>query len=681
MEKSMVMDRLELGVCYYPEHWDESLWRDDLRRMAAHGIHTVRVFEFAWNLVQPENDRYDFSFFDRFLELAAGENMRVILCTPTATPPAWLTEAYPEALNRTRDGKLMHHGHRRHYTYHSPAYNTYVRKLVKAMGKHYGSHPAVIGWQIDNELNCEIDEFYADVDHTAFRAYLRERFRTLDAFNDAIGARFWNQTYSDWSEVHLERHTPHGQGNPHLALLSKAFFSAGAIAFARMQSDILRQYTKNQFITTNGIFGHLDNHTLTQTALDFMMYDSYPNFAYAQQADLDKDGLRDRKWSMQLSRVRALSPNFGVMEQQAGANGWDFSMLSPMPLPGQIRLWTMQSVGHGADYISYFRWRTAPYGTEIYWHGLNDYDNRPNRRLAEVAQIHTEFKRLAEVAGSRYEAKLAVLTDYLNEWDGERDRWHGPMNRESVTAIFAAAQHTHTPLDFINLNAVENADSLARYAVVFYPHAAILTDDTAEILKAYCEQGGTVVMGARTGYKDVYGRCPMRPMPGPASALCGVTVGEYSLAHSLRPLELDWEGTRFAAPGFAETLEPLEETQPIATFAAQQQEEAVAMTCKPYPGGGAAYYVGSGFSEALVTALLHKLRAAQPFEVLVQCPPEVELCVRRKGDTRYLFLLNYTDREQRVEGKTPLINMLSGEELEGRIALPPFGVTVLRAGA
>lgn len=673
MEKSMKMNALSLGVCYYPEHWDEALWQDDLRRMAAHGIHTVRVFEFAWSIVEPRENAWDFSLFDRFLALAAREKTQVILCTPTATPPAWLTDAHPEVLNKTKDGQVMYHGHRRHYTYNSPVYNAYVETIVTALAKRYGNHPAVIGWQIDNEINCEINEFYSDADHTAFRTWLQTRFATLEAFNEAIGARFWNQTYDCWDEVYLERYTPRGQGNPHLALLGKEFFSESAIRFVKRQSDILRAYIKKQFITTNGIFGHLDSHRMTQMALDFIMYDSYPSFAYAQGASM-QDALKDRKWSMHLSQVRALSPNFGVMEQQSGAGGWDFTMMAPMPLPGQMRLWTLQSVAHGADYISYFRWRTAPYGTEIYWHGLNDYDNRDNRRLEELQHVQQAFERLADVAGSRYEAKIAILTDCLNEWDGERDQWYGPMSKQSTEAIFAAAQHTHTPLDFVNLSAVSDASALANYHIIFYPHAAILTGQTAELLQAYCEQGGTLVMGARTGYKDEYGRCPMRPMPGPASGLCGVTVGEYTVPHPLRERELIWSGMRYEAPGFQETLEPAKGTDVIARFS----DQVPGMTCKSYASGGAAYYIGCGFTEAFTTAILRELHLDEPYASLVKCPAEVELGVRRKGNTRYIFLLNYSESRQTVVLQKSLYEMISAQQCMGEIMILPFGVSVLR---
>ncbi|MEG2316327.1 MAG: beta-galactosidase, partial [Clostridia bacterium] len=228
MDKSIHMENLSLGVCYYPEHWDETLWQDDLRRMKELGIGTVRVFEFAWSLVEPREGEYDFRLFDSFLALAKKEAMRVIFGTPTATPPAWLTHAHPDVLNCNKDGQKMYHGHRRHYNYNSTVFHDYVRSIVTVLADRYGTHPAIIGWQIDNEINCEVDTFYSQADHAAFRTYLRERFGTLEALNDAIGGRFWSQSYSTWDEVTLERHTPHEQGNPHMALLNKAFFSYSA---------------------------------------------------------------------------------------------------------------------------------------------------------------------------------------------------------------------------------------------------------------------------------------------------------------------------------------------------------------------------------------------------------------------------------------------------------------------
>lgn len=686
-QHSIHMDQLTLGVCYYPEHWEESLWESDLDRMLAAGIEVVRVFEFAWSIVEPREGEFDFTLFDGFLALAHAKGMRVILCTPTATPPAWLTHAHPEVLNADIQGRLMHHGHRRHYNYSSPVYHEYTRKIVTALAQRYGQHPAVIGWQIDNEINCEIDVFYSDADRAAFRVYLQQRFGTLEALNAAIGSRFWNQTYSDWSQVDLERPTLHGHANPHMALLEKTFFSRSAVAYVRLQSELLRRHIGERFITTNGYFGHVDNHEMTRTALDFMTYDSYPNFGYGRNfydSPDERSGLRDRDASLKLAYTRALSPNFGVMEQQSGANGWYYNMIAPMPKPGQMRLWTYQSIAHGADFVSYFRWRTAAFGTEIYWHGLNDYGNQPNRRVAELERIHGELRRLSGVAGSRYQAQVALVGDYLNGWDGERDQWHGPLDRHSRARIFEALQLSHTPMDIVHIDALPAGEAdavLGRYRALMYPHATILTQETAELLQRYCQAGGLLFMGARTGYKDAYGRCHQLPMPGYARALCGAEVEEYTFA---RPEEAEvrirWQGRDFEAPIFHDVLIPVEGGETLAEFVGGYYHGKPALVRKAYSQGGAAYYLGAGFSAGMVKALLLAHGLLTPFQHLLSCPGPVELACREKDGVSYFFLLNYAGGAQEVILSEPMRDAGTGEAISGTLRLEPYGVCVLRKG-
>jgi beta-galactosidase len=203
------------------------------------------------------------------------------------------------------------------------------------------------------------------------------------------------------------------------------FISVSTRKFAKMQADIIRKYLKpGDFITTNGLFGNLDNHQMTKESLDFMTYDSYPNFAYCLDDYNEKDLLKDRKWSRNLTETRSTSPIFGIMEQQSGANGWNTRMEAPTPRPGQLTLWTMQSIAHGADYVSYFRWRTCTFGTEIYWHGILDYSSRENRRIREVREVNRKLNTMQEVAGARFAAKVAILKDYDNIWDAQVDKWH-----------------------------------------------------------------------------------------------------------------------------------------------------------------------------------------------------------------------------------------------------------------
>ena len=274
-------EQLILGTCYYPEHWKRELWEEDLNRMLEAGIRVIRIAEFAWNKIEPREGEYTYEFFDSFLDVVEKTPMKVIFCTPTATPPAWLTEEYPEVLNAQMDGTLYRHGARRHYNYNSPVYQRFAANITERSAVHYGPRPCVIGWQIDNELNCETSEFYSESDTAAFREFLKKKYGTIEALNEAWGTVFWNQTYTAWSEVYVPQTTISNSTNPHRVLDYLRFISDSACRFAGLQARIIRKYKKpDDFITTNGLFGNLDNHRLAEESLDFMTYDSYPNFAY-----------------------------------------------------------------------------------------------------------------------------------------------------------------------------------------------------------------------------------------------------------------------------------------------------------------------------------------------------------------------------------------------------------------
>ena len=688
MEKALRASRVRLGVCYYPEHWPESLWEDDLRRMHEMGLEVIRIGEFAWSLFEPEEGRFTFDLFDRVMDLAHRHGLGVILGTPTATPPAWLTHRYPEVLNVSQAGVVYRHGQRRHYNYNAPVYRDLCARIAGRMAAHYHDHPALVGWQIDNELNCEVNVFYAPADQAAFRVWLKDRYGTLERLNEAWGAVFWNQTYSDWEQVHLTGPTPSAAPNPHQALDEKRFISDSAIAFARLQAEAIRAHDTTHFVTTNGLFGHLDSHRLTDEMLDFFSYDSYPQFA-TLWPDGGDDPLLDRRWGANLSVTRDISPLFCVMEQQSGPGGWVNRIEQPTPRPGQLRLWTYQSIAHGADLVLYFRWRTATVGTEIYWHGINDYHNRPNRRCAEVAQVGREIAGLgAALAGARYRADVAILRDYANEWDGELDTWHGPYERQSVAAWFKALQHRHVPADIVYLRPETAASDLGRYRCLIYPHPTILTDDAAAVLKEYVRAGGTIVFGCRTGYKDDRGHCVMRPFPGPVADLCGVTVEDFTRIgpHQQEPT-IRWEVSPghpgpFASGPFNDILRvESAEAQVLAVYAEDAGYYAGKPALVEHPwGGGSAYTFGGVFTAPVAHALADHLSLVSPLADRLTVPPAVELAVREQPNSgdRFVFLLNYADTPQTVRIHREATDLLSGERLDGERTLPPYEVLVLR---
>jgi beta-galactosidase len=508
----------------------------------------------------------------------------------------------------------------------------------------------------------------------------------LEELNKHWGAVFWNQTYTDWEQVHLTRPTVSDSPNPHQALDEKRFFSDSAIAFARNQVEIIRKIAPNHWITTNGIFGHLDSHKLTTELLDFISYDSYPQFS-SIYPDKGLNPLLDRKWSWNLSVARSISSNFCVMEQQSGPGGWVNRMDMPTPKPGQMRLWTYQSIAHGADMLLYFRWRTATIGTEIYWHGIHNYDNRRNRRVEEAERIGKELQQIGrKIVGSKYIADVAIVKDYENEWDGELDRWHGPFESQSVSAWFKAFQRHHIPVDALFVNPSTKIEELLGYKVLVYPHPTILADETANLLKEYVTRGGKVIFGCRTGYKNPSGHCYMTAMPGPVAELCGVTVedftviGPYEQSPQIQ-IEKQTDGTvkTVSAERFNDILHvESEHATVLATYTNAYYEGKPALVRNQY-GAGETYYFGAVFDEESASVLVEELGLASPVSDWLQLPKEVELAVRRNTETNetYRFLLNYSSQQQEIRLVRPAQDLLSGQMLEGKVMIEPYGVMIV----
>lgn len=591
---------MTMGTCYYPEHWDKSLWENDLERMLDAGISVVRIAEFAWSKVERTEGEFNYDFFDEFLDLCQRKGMKVIFGTPSATPPAWLTEKYPEVLNGREDGVLYRHGGRRHYNYNSPKYRELVSRIVTKIASHYGPHPAIVGWQIDNEINCEVSEFYSDADTAAFRVFLQEKYVTLDRLNEAWGTVFWNQTYTEWDQIYVPRTLLNESYNPHLRLDYYRFISESAISFCKMQADIIRKYKKeDDYITTNGIFWNLDNHRMEKECLDVFTYDSYPSFAFGLDRDpLTAADLNDRHWS---------------------------------------------------------------------------------RNLTEVKDFYKKFKKLDVLCGSEYTAAFGVLKDYDNAWDTNVDVWHRRVAETSEEAVFEAAQLSHTPYNVIYLQNDSTVEDLMPYPVLFYLHPVIMTEEREALLEAYVEQGGTLIIGCRSGYKQENGQCVMMPQPGLLHKLTGTDVRDFTFTSPAeKAVYADWDGQKLDMPLFNDIMDIAEDAQEVkvlAVYASSYYKGKIALTEKR-TGKGRTLHLGSAFSRSNVKTLLVYTGVLEPFAEIIEATEGVELIQRTKNRRKYLFVLNFQPDEQRLLLKKEMKRLFKGGTAMGEVKLAAFEVEV-----
>ncbi len=369
-----------LGVAWYPEQWPESRWETDLQQMQAAHVRWVRIAEFSWSALEPREGDYRLDWLARAIRAAERHGVRVVLGTPTATPPAWLTAAHPETLRIGRDGRRVEHGSRLQYDWTSPLYRRLSAEVIRRMADRFGHDPNVIGWQVDNEYE---EESYGPNVRMLFQAWLKRRYATLDALNLRWATAYWSQTYSDWSQVPIP---PQRGANPGLSMSWRLFVTDTWVDYQKAQLDVLRaRIDPRQKITTNSLGEHesYDSYA-TSRDLDFVSFDDYIGSGHADP--IDQGYVLDQFHGFKRQ-------NFWIMETQPGHVNW--AGVNNSLDRGEARAIAWLAVGHGVDALGYWQWAPALNGQEQYHGTLVGPDGLPVPFYAEAAQVGTEFDRAA----------------------------------------------------------------------------------------------------------------------------------------------------------------------------------------------------------------------------------------------------------------------------------------------
>jgi beta-galactosidase len=539
--RPIATDTFLVGTPHYPEHVDESYWQRDADRMAAAGFNAVRLAEFAWHIIEPHEGTFDFDLFDRAIDVLGKAGIKTIMCTPTATPPRWLTARYPEVLRVDANGRAMSHGSRQHANLASGVFREHSKRITKAMAEHYRGNSHIIGWQTDNELNTSGSLSYGPVTLAEFQAFLKDKYKTIAALNDAWGGHFWATAYDDFDQVVLPLdYAPAPVGPTHVVDYHRFL----AFVTARFQHDqvlILRATNPDWFVFHNlGRIDDIDFRGEFSTDLDFLGFDIYPHL-YDEMQRLGGVGAAQ---ALQLDICRGFTGNFIVPEQQSGFGAQpNFSTLTPEP--GEMRRMAYTSVARGADGVMFFRWRPAHFGAEIYWMGIIDHDDIPRRRYDEAKQFAGEVTALKDkILGTHVRMDLGIAGSDFDNQEMHRSYPIGmPSPQDDATLLHRYCYRHNIACGFIHPE-----DDLSKLKALYVPHWLKWTDAWTARIEAFAKAGGTVILGGRTGSRDVNNHVIRDTSPGKTlSALAGITVEEFGLLTPIGGDGLFEHGGRFGA--------------------------------------------------------------------------------------------------------------------------------------
>ena len=641
-----------LGVDYYPEQWDPALMEADLDAIREMGGNTIRIAEFSWHLMEPEEGHYDFSFFDHVIAMAREKGLRVILGTPTAAIPAWLANRHPDILSRFENGQPRAFGGRHVCCCNSPRLYEYSEKIIRAMAGHYKDEPQIAAWQIDNEIGHEDSDLcWCPRCREAFRRFLRDKFGgDVHRLNKTYGTAFWSQEYNDFDEIPLPAPTITTH-NPALRLDWERFRSKSLCDFLDFQARLIREIDPQAVIIHDFPGGGLDKHVdYSQAAkcLDTATYNNYPVWGG------QKEPLPPHETAFALDHIRGLKrKNFWITEAIMGAQGHDVT--GYLPRPGQAKLWSWQGMAHGCESLLYFRYRGAAKGAEQFCYGILDADNRRGRKFREVQSFFREVPQYAQALEAPIHSDVAIVYDYdsLASFRIQRQSLLLDCPGE-MKKLYKAFYDRNISVDVIPAEA-----DLTGYQIVLLPQLTVMKPEFQAKAERFVREGGTLVLTYRTGVKDpdnnlFFGEV----LPVGYAGLAGVTVAETESLQEQNAFPGVGEGAFAGADGyggvFRDMLE-VRDAEVLYRYGDSFYREFAAATRKRQ-GPGAVYYLGCSLDEGTISRLAETILAERGIEA-IPSPEGVEIVTRGGAGQKIRMLMNHNAFEAEALG----------------ITLPPYG--------
>ena len=582
---------ISTGVYYYPEHWDSIQWERDLKNIAKLGFEFVHYAEFAWVMVEPEEGKFTFTWLDKAVELAAQNGLKVIMCTPTPTPPAWLATAHPDIFLWDQSFIPQQHGSRQNISCCSEVYRKYVRSYVTELAKHYGNDNRIMGWQVDNEPYAP-EDFSPSADEK-FRTWLKIKYKTIQNLNLCWGAAFWGINYNDFSQIRCFN-PQYGGSSPHAYLDFKRFSADMQAEFLNLQADIIRKYSnKSQWITTNYTGSQRGADARRSTSLDFPSYTMYPI-----RVNNSSDGLSFRLGDPKYmnyanSFYKSINGTTGVMELQPGQVNW--GEINPQPQPGAVRMWLYHAWAAGSDFACTYRYRQPLFGSEQYHAGIVGTDGvtlsqggtEYQQFMQEITKLRKSFNKDAKIPNELAQRKTAILWNHKNWWDIEFQKQTSQWNTfNHLSKYLDGILGCGAPVDIIG-----EENNFSDYKILIVPAYQLVDSALVERWTKYVREGGHLVLSCRTAQKNRNGHLWQAKWASPILKLIGAEIDFFDLMLPQTNGIVKFNGKEYVWNNWADVLTPSASITSLAIYSNQYYAGKSAIVSRKL-GLGTVTYVG-----------------------------------------------------------------------------------------
>ena len=633
-----------LGVDYYPEQWDISIMEEDLANIKELGSNVIRIGEFAWHLMEKEEGKYDFSFFDTVIKKANEYGLKVIFGTPTATIPAWLVKKYPEILSEFENGEKRTFGGRHIYCFNSEVFYKYSEKIIRELANHYKDEKNIVAWQIDNEFGHEgSDECYCPKCHRAFQEFLRNKFNnSIDELNKTYGTTFWSQEYNSFEEIPVPKKTITTH-NPALRLDWERFRSKSIVDYSNFQVELLKSIIPDCVVIHDFPGGGLDKHvdySKVAQKLNVVAFNNYPVWGG------QKEPIPPHEIAFGLDYIRGLKrENFWITEAIMGAQGHDITGF--LPRPNQAKMWSCQGMARGCSSLIYFRYRGATKGAEQFCYGILDADNKKRRKFYEVKDFFHNIIKYEDILEHPIKSKVAIVYDYdsLASFRIQKQSILLDCHQE-MKKFYKPFYDSNIMVDIIS----EDKD-FSEYKILILPVMIIWKRELTEKVKEFAKNGGIVVMTYRTAVKDIDNNLTLGEMlPVGYNDFVGAYVEETESLQEYNSLDLEGKGFFNGIKGKGGIFRDMlvsKGAEVLFRYNDKFYDTFSAVTKNSY-GKGKVYYIGCSPEEAILKLIVDDILNSAELQKTLS-PDNVEIVVRGNGDKQIKIYINHNDYEVKVE--------------------------------